>query len=221
MPRAMIVKGKSLTANIFETVRDRIVYGVYPPGASLPEKELCREFGVSRTPLREAWLKLQDMKLVTVIPRFGTQVSPIDINEIRCAFEVKTRLEGLAGEMAAERIQPDLLEELEGVIAEGGKLAREASSDRHDRLIEIEKGFHRVIWEAAQNAVLKEFLDNLHYRCARLWSAALSEVVPNRDILDQMTGVYQALKQRDGQEARRRMENHVQYFVKKIKSRLL
>jgi len=72
----MIAKAKSLPENIFETIRDRIVFGTYPPGVNLPEKELCEEFGVSRTPLREAVLKLQDMKLVTVIPRFGTHVSP-------------------------------------------------------------------------------------------------------------------------------------------------
>ena len=77
-----------------------------PPESFCPEKELCDEFKVSRTPLREAIQKLKEMKLVTVIPRFGTYVSSVDINEIRSAFEVKIKLEGLAGEAAARRITP-------------------------------------------------------------------------------------------------------------------
>ncbi len=217
----MIAKAKSLPEDIFDAIRDRIVYGVYSPGASLPEKELCKEFGVSRTPLREAVLRLQDMKLLTVIPRFGTHVSPIDIHEIRCAFEVKTRLEGLAGELAAERIRAEKLEELKTVITEAGRLLREGGGERHNRLIEIEARFHRIVLDAAENPVLEEFLDNLHYRCARLWSSALSDVVPNKDILDQLNGVYQALRRRDPVEARHQMENHVQYFVEKIKNLLL
>lgn len=217
----MIAKAKSLPENIFETIRDRIVFGTYPPGVNLPEKELCEEFGVSRTPLREAVLKLQDMKLVTVIPRFGTHVSPVDIHEIRCAFEVKTRLEGLAGELAAERIRPETLEALKAAIAEAGKILRENGPDRHNRLIAIEARFHRIVLNATQNPVLEEFQENLHYRCARLWSSALSEVVPNKDILEQLNGVYQALKRRDGPEARRQMESHVQYFIEKLKNLLL
>ncbi len=62
------------------------------------------------------------MKLVTVIPRFGTNVSPIDINEIRCAFEVKIKLEGLAVELAAKRIKTTDLNELESIIGQVAQL---------------------------------------------------------------------------------------------------
>ena len=126
----MKMKSKPLYCRIFDDLRDRIVFGVYPPGTSLPEKELCQEFKVSRTPLREAFSKLQDMKLVTVIPRFGTTVTAVDIHEIRCAFEVKIKLEGLAGELAAERIEPEKLDELDGVISEAARLLAEAQTSQ-------------------------------------------------------------------------------------------
>lgn len=63
----------------------------YPPGMLLLEKDLCAEFKVSRTPLREAIQKLREMRLVTVIPRYGTHVSSLDINEIRCAASIGMR----------------------------------------------------------------------------------------------------------------------------------
>ena len=202
----MVLREKRLHRNIFKTLRDRIVHGEYPPGMGLSEKDLCREFNVSRTPLREAFAKLEGMKLVTIIPRFGTNVSPIDINEIRCAFEIKIKLESLAVELAVERINSEQLKVLDDVIQEMAQLKEEDGQQRHHRLIELEVRFHRIILEAAQNPILDEFLDNLHYRCARLWSSSLSEVVPNQDILEQMKNIYQALAAGDAKSAGRHMD---------------
>ncbi|MGD8883638.1 MAG: GntR family transcriptional regulator [Desulfobacterales bacterium] len=206
---------------IFEIIRDRIVFGQYPPGMSLSEKALCKEFGVSRTPLREAIQKLVSLKLVTVIPRFGTHVTQIDIHEIRSAFEVKIRLEGLAGELAAMRVEPDQLEELDGLIKAAVRGDQTDKNRRHNRLIEIDSRFHTIIHQAAQNPILQEFLDNLHYRCARLWNSSLNDVVPNAEIIDQLRSVYNALERKDPESARKHMERHVQYFIDEIKKRLL
>ncbi len=210
-----------LYVDIFETIRDRIVFGHYPPGMNLSEKDLCREFNVSRTPLREAIQKLVDLKLVAVIPRFGTHVTPIDIQEIRSAFEVKIKLEGLAGELAAVRIGPDQLEELDGLIRDAARNDQKDENQRHNRLIEIDSRFHTIIHQAAQNPILREFLDNLHYRCARLWNSSLNDVVPNEEIIDQLQRVYNALRRKDPESARNHMERHVQYFIDEIKKRLL
>ena len=210
-----------LYVDIFETIRDRIVFGHYPPGMNLSEKDLCQEFNVSRTPLREAIQKLVDLKLVAVIPRFGTHVTPIDIQEIRSAFEVKIKLEGLAGELAAVRIAPDQLEALHGLIRQAARGDRKDENHRHNRLIEIDSRFHTIIHQAALNPILKEFLDNLHYRCARLWNSSLNDVVPNEEIMDQLRSVYNALERKDPESARKHMERHVQYFIDEIKKRLL
>ena len=217
----MTLRENLLHRNIFQTLRDRIVHGEYPPGMGLSEQELCREFNVSRTPLREAFARLESMKLVTIIPRFGTNVSPIDINEIRCAFEVKIKLESLAVELAVDRIDSEKLAALDHVIQEVAQLQEEDGQQRHHRLIELEKRFHRIIIEAAQNPILEEFLDNLHYRCARLWSSSLSEVVPNKDILNQLKNIYRALAEGNAKSAGRHMEQHIHYFIEKIKMLLL
>ena len=214
-------RNKLLHNNIFEILRDRIVFGQYPPGVSLSEKDLCREFNVSRTPLREAIQKLVDLKLVTVIPRFGTHVTPIDIQEIRSAFEVKIKLEGLAGELAAVRIKPNQLEELDGLIKEAARGDQRDENRRHNRLIEIDSRFHTIIHQAAQNPILQEFLNNLHYRCARLWNSSLNGLIPNEEIIGQLRSVYSALERKDADSTRKHMERHVQYFIDEIKQRLL
>jgi len=182
---------------IFSTIRDRIVYMEYPPGKLLPEKELCAEFKVSRTPLREAIQKLKEMKLVSVIPRFGTSVSPVDINEIRSAFEVKIKLEGLAGEVAAKRITADKLAEMKALIEKADALLKE---DGQRRLIEIDTQFHEIIYQATQNQILQEMLQNLHGRCARLWNSALGEIIPLPTIISQLKEIHSSLEKRIRQE---------------------
>jgi len=203
---------------IFKTLKDRIVYMEYAPGTSLVEKELCREFGVSRTPLREALQKLKEMRLVDVIPRFGTYVSNVDINEIRCAFEVKIKLEGLAGFLAAKRITGDKLEEMSLVMREVEHVLHEKGQHA---LIEIDTRFHEIIYQSTQNPILQGFLENLHARCSRLWSSSLMEIIPITDVIDQLTEIYNALRKREAEKAAQLMEHHVQYFIDKIKSQLL
>ena len=208
----------SLSEKIFKTIRDRIVYMEYPPGKLIPEKELCDEFKVSRTPLREAIQKLKEMKFVSVIPRYGTYVSPVDINEIRSAFEVKIKLEGLAGEVAARRITGDKLEEMKSLIEKADALLKE---DGHRHLIEIDTQFHEIIYQAAQNHILQEMLENLHGRCARLWNSALGKIIPIAIIITQFKEIYSSLEKRDSQKLAQLMEDHVLYFIDQIKNQLL
>lgn len=214
----MNYKKRSLHNKIFETIRDRIVYMEYPPEMAISEKDLCEEFKVSRTPLREAIRKLEDMKLVTVIPRYGSYVSPIDINEIRCAFEVKIELEGLAGALAARRITGDKLQELRGLIKKADRLLN-AESRRN--FIEVDGRFHEIIREATQNPILQEILGNLHSRCARLWNSTLNEIIPIAEVIDQLREIYIAVEKREAEKACHLLETHVRYFIDKIKSQLL
>lgn len=212
---------ESRANKIFNTVRNRIIYGDYPPGMELSEKNLCQEFKVSRTPLREALLKLKDIKLVTAIPGFGTHVSPIDIDEIRSAFEVKIKLEELIGELAAERIREDQLIQLEEFIEQADGILNQTTAVRHRTLIEIDARFHELMRQAARNNILHEFQENIHSRCARLWNSSLSQIVPGREVINQLKTIHRAVKQRNKQLAGRLMAEHVQYFIDKIREIIL
>ena len=208
----------SLSHKIFNTLREKIVFMEYPPGMNLSEKELCKTFKVSRTPLREAFRRLEDMNLVTVIPRYGTYVSQIDINEIRCAFEVKIKLEGLAGAVAAKRITADKLEELQNLIKNAEALLKE---NGHRKFIEIDNNFHEIIYQSTQNPILQEMLENIHCRCERLWTSALSESIAFPEIIGQLKEIYLAIKKRDAEKASQLLENHVRHFIDMIKNQLL
>lgn len=209
---------KYLSDKIFKTLRDKIVFMEYPPGMPLTEKELCNTFKMSRTPVREALRRLAEMNLVTVIPRYGTYVSQVEINEIRCAFEVKLKLEGLAGEVAGKRITADKLKELSDIVEKADVLLKEGSSRT---LIEIDTSFHEIIYQSTQNPILQEFLVNLQSRCARLWNSALIESFSVPEVVNQLREIYLSLKLRDSEKTGRLLENHVRHFIDVIKNQLL
>lgn len=206
-----------LNEHIFETIRDRIVRLTYAPGFMLPEKEICQEFKVSRTPVKEALKKLEEMGLVTIIPRYGTTVSGIDISEIRCAFEIKIQLEKLAGSLAAKRITENRFKDLEAIV---NRIKELRQADYQD-VIELDAAFHEIIYDAAQNPLLKNMLQNLHSRCARLWCSALRQNFPGSLIAEQLQEILDCLKKRDDQKTSELMEQHVQSFIDLIKEQLL
>ena len=91
-----------------------IEQGVLMPGSRIPERQLCAQLGISRTPLREAFRILAAAGLLEVQPRRGATVKRLRPDEIDHMFEVLEALEGVAGELACERMSDD---ELAAVVA--------------------------------------------------------------------------------------------------------
>ncbi len=101
-----------------ERLRALIIEGALAPGAKLNERELSDRLGLSRTPLREAFRVLAGEGLLRQLPNRGVQVATMTAEEVRHAFEVMAALEGLAGELAAERVTAADLADLRVLQAE-------------------------------------------------------------------------------------------------------
>ena len=97
---------------VFQTLRQAILRGELEPGERLMEIHLANRLGVSRTPIREAIRKLELEGLVVMIPRRGAIVASITEKDLKDVLEVRRTLEIMAGEIACERITPELLEQL-------------------------------------------------------------------------------------------------------------
>jgi DNA-binding GntR family transcriptional regulator len=92
---------ESNTNRAYREVRQRILFGEMPPGAQYLEQELAEMLGMSRTPVREALIRLADERLVEVRPRHGARVLDISIRDIREIYELLAELESLAGRCVA------------------------------------------------------------------------------------------------------------------------
>ena len=106
---------------VFQTLRQAILRGELEPGERLMEIHLANRLGVSRTPIREAIRKLELEGLVVMIPRRGAIVASITEKDLKDVLEVRRTLEIMAGEIACERITPELLEQLKNTGHEIGR----------------------------------------------------------------------------------------------------
>lgn len=201
-----------LSKKIFITLRDRIINLEYPPETQLSEELLCKEFQVSRTPLREALHQLADMNLIQSIPRYGTIVKPINVNEIRNAYEMKVHLEYLAGALAAQRITDKYLTGLKRVLVE-----YEQSHKRGEEGAEKDVNFHEIVYEATQNDVLEQTLKRLTSQCLRFCRLIIPGQLDTSRSIVELNEIYRAIEDRDRELSGTLCRQHAQSYLDLIR----
>jgi DNA-binding GntR family transcriptional regulator len=150
---------------ILEQLRLDIVEGRWLPGERLPEPLLCEEFGVSRTPLRDAFRILETEGLVDLIPHVGAVVTSPQASDITGAFQVLSLLEGAAAETVARERSPEVIRKLAKTI-ELMQIALEKGN--HRRYFELNDDFHYCIVEGAHNPVMRQMHEHLMWHVHRV-----------------------------------------------------
>lgn len=218
----MIVSGSdTLVDRLAATIQARVLAGEIRSGSRLRQESLATEFGVSRTPVREALRKLQASGVVRLEPNRGAIVHGPTAREIRDAYQVRAELEGLAAELAVDRIRDDQLE----VLREAEQLFRRSIGTMIDRRRNGERApwssesdwerannaFHQVIHEAAGNARLLATIADLHVSFPRdlTWSALSQSSRLLEENVEQHGRILAAVERRDGPRARATMREHV------------
>ncbi|MBU1395206.1 MAG: GntR family transcriptional regulator [Gammaproteobacteria bacterium] len=195
-----------LSEQLGEAIEERIVTGQYRPGMRLDEQILATEFGVSRTPVREALIQLATAGLVEMRPRRGAIVPKTDPARLCEMFEVMAELEALCGKLAARRISPAGLEQL--IAAHQACLeARESGdTDQYYRLNEV---FHHLIYAASQNTFLANQASALHRRLRPYRRLQLR--VRNRMSVSfqEHQAVVEAIQAGDGEAAAESLRAHI------------
>ena len=171
---------------VFQTLRQAILHGELKPGERLMEIHLAERLGVSRTPIREAIRKLELEGLVVMIPRRGAVVASITEKDLKDVLEVRRTLEILAGEVACERITPELLMEL-----------KSAGEEFANRLAEADVRFHEIIYEATGNARLIHILNNLREQMYRYRLEYLKDKGSHERLHQEHREIYNGIKNGD------------------------
>ena len=143
-----------LSEQAYQQIRSRIIANLWPPGHQALEQAIALELGMSRTPVREALIRLQREGLVEVVPRHGMRVLPVSANDMREIYEILTALESMAAELTAQR-RPSR--------AEVAPLER-ASRDMEEALkrndldawADADSRFHRRLLDLCGNRMLAE-----------------------------------------------------------------
>lgn len=156
---------RSLVDEAYHALRQRILDNVYPPGHQALEQALAEELGISRTPLREAMIRLRNEGLLEIIPRHGIRVLPLSATDMREIYETLTALESMAAELAARR-QPGPAE-VEPLEQASRDMARALRSNDLDAWAQADERFHRTLIDLCGNRLLKQTVLNFWDRAHR------------------------------------------------------
>ena len=140
---------KSLVEQAYEQIKRRILDNQYYPGFQALEKEIAEELGVSRTPVREALIRLQHEGLVKLIPRRGMQVVPVVASDMKEIYDVLTSLESMAAELLALR-KPDR-DTLEPMRQATADMAAALERDDLEAWAEADERYHRSLIDLCGN----------------------------------------------------------------------
>ena len=144
-----------------EAIEEKIAIGEYPPGMRLDEAPLLAQFGVSRTPLREALIQLASLGLVEIRPRRGASVAEVTPHRLIEMFEVMGELEAMCGRLAARRMSP---QEHQRLLETHRACEQSCKVMDPDAYYYENERFHHLIYEGSHNDFLTEQASALHRR---------------------------------------------------------
>jgi DNA-binding GntR family transcriptional regulator len=181
----------SLVEKAYRILKHSILTNQYPPAFQATETELAMRLAMSRTPLREALLRLQSDGLVELLPRHGIRVLPVYAADLREIYELLVCLEGTAAELLANRRLPaDAPEFVEMEAANVGIDEALAKNDL-DSFAEMDDRFHRLLFTNCGNARLIRIVSSIteqQHRARmltlRLRPSPLHSSTEHREILD-------------------------------------
>ncbi len=194
---------QSLADKAYHAIRDRIVSLELAPGALIDERALVDELGMSRTPVREALMRLAQERLVEVYPRRGMFVTGVDVRELARLSEVRAVLEPEAARLAAGRAT-------DAERADLAALADEIAAA--DDLMGLDERIHRAVYRAAHNELLETTLEQYYMLALRIWSMAGDRAHELEEAVDAHRELLEAIVDGDGARAAETMRAHVENF---------
>ncbi len=198
---------KSLREEIYESLKKSILHGKLKGGQRLIEEQLAHQMGISRTPVREAFHKLERDDLVRRRPQGGFVVREFTQEDVEEIFGIRTALESYAAYLATLHITPDEISALEKKVKEAERALKKGEEDR---AVEVHTKFHDLLYNACKSQKLIEIISNFRdyfyrYRYALLHTEGGMEI----SIQDHLQ-MLEAMKRRNPRLVERLVRKHLE-----------
>lgn len=182
---------KLLSEDIADSIKTAIIKGKFKPGEKISEGDLAESMGISRTPLREAFRKLENEGFIKIIPRKGAVVANIDAEEAINLYEIKSTLEGLAARLAAANMKEKDISKLEKVNDELKELI-----DKNDleSFYRVHTRFHEGFVKLCGNKRLVNMISNLNDHFNRFGIISLTLPGQFENAIQQHAEIIEAFK---------------------------
>ncbi len=166
-----LIRQRSLAEHIVEDLERRIISRTLNPGQRIIEESLCKTFGVSRSPVREAFQILESQGFVVREPRKGISVAKITPQEAEDIYRIRAGIEGLALSLAVQKQTPELLKKLKNLNAQMVQASEKKNGKTYNNL---NQKFHELIVSACGNQRLAQLIRSFDKQTMRYRLAIVS-----------------------------------------------
>jgi DNA-binding GntR family transcriptional regulator len=199
-------KRKSLREEVYESLKKTILHGKLKGGQRLIEETLADQVGISRTPVREAFHKLERDELVTRLPKGGFAVKEFTKEDVEEIFGIRSALESYAAYLATIHATPEKISDMEKKIVESENALKRGDDDK---VIQLHTEFHDLIYKSCKSKKLIEMINNFRDYFYRYRSALLHTEGGFRSSIDDHRRMLEAMKKKNPRLVERLVRSHL------------
>lgn len=214
----MTEKSKTLVDQILAQIQNSIITGEIPAGSKINEQSLAKQYGISRGPTREALQTLERQRLVVRVPHVGARVAKLTVNELNELYQLRSVLEGMACELATNRITQAEQHALSALLE---KQEQAVIAGDYDFLQQSEIDFHYQIIQACGNRHLQETLTGSLYHLIRMYRYQTSGNERPTNAIAEHRSIVNAIIEGDSELANLLMRRHIERGRKNTEIKLI
>lgn len=199
-----------IAPQMVQRLRQAIIEMQLRPGEALSENDIARRYGVSRQPVREAFIKLSEAGLVQILRSRGTYVVKISVREVLNARFVREAIECAMARAAAELITPEGLTRLESLIEEQ---TQAVAAGAHQRFYALDEEFHGEIARIAECDYAARIVDGARVQTDRVRFLSLPHASPMARLLAQHRAIFAGISARSPDDAESAMRIHLREIL--------
>jgi DNA-binding GntR family transcriptional regulator len=207
------VSREPMARQVTRALRQAIVSMRIAPGEMLSEQDLAQKFGVSRSPVREALIKLSEAGLVRVLPQRGTQVVKISRAAVEDARFIRLAVECAVVREAASKATPMMLAELNTSLTRQRRAQRSMSSDD---FLALDEEFHRLLAETAGRPAAWTMIEDVKPQMDRVRYLDMKQATPRHTIIAQHAMIVDAIKAANPVAAEKAMQEHLSEILRSL-----
>lgn len=192
------IKRKFIKDEAYDLISKKIISGELKPKTRIRINEMSEALGISRTPVREAILRLEDEGLILSKANRWTMVAPINIDETLNIYPIISSLEQLALKIGFSNINDEVIEELENINENIKKIQ---SKKNHIKILELDQAFHKEIIGLAHNSEIDSLLDGLKRKVSRVDIYFFENDSHKMSSFDEHAEIIKYLKKKDLEKA--------------------
>lgn len=200
------LKPVTIGTRVFDALLQAIVQLQLKPGNLLSEADVARQLGVSRQPVREAFIKLAEVGLIEVRPQRGTYVKLISIREVQNIRFIREAIEVAVARKAALEASSARLTELHRILDEQRSVS--AAGD-HVGFLRLDEAFHQALARSADCDHAWRVLENLKAQMDRVRYLSMPDATPIETLIGQHAAVLDALGRHAPDDAESAMRAHL------------